>query len=84
MIAVLKDPNHPPLIQISQESGIPYGTIKFWNKQLKDNPNYIPGSLIGQHKRIFTKEQEKCIADMIKTQYIQHGIIIRRKHSSIL
>ena len=80
VINKLKEQNHPTLKVISQESGIPYGTIKFWNKQLQEDPNYIPGLLIGQHKRLFSKDQEENIADMIKTQYIKHGIMMQRRH----
>ena len=80
VIEVLKQPNHPPLTVISQESNIKYETIRYWARKVRLDEDYIPGKAIGEHKRIFTVEQENEIADMIRTQYIQHGIIIKRKN----
>ena len=80
VIQSLKTPNHPTLKKISEDSGIPYGTIKHWHQQLLADEDYIPGQGIGQHRRIFTANEEAMVADMIKTQYIQHHIIIKRKH----
>ena len=47
---------------------------------MRKNPHFVPGASIGKHRLIFTMEQEQYTSDFIKTQYIQHGIIIRRKH----
>ena len=80
VIDLLKKPNHPSLKTISEESNIPYGTIKYWNSRLKIDRHFVPGATIGKHRMLFTMEQEQNIGDFIKTQYIQHGIIIRRKH----
>ena len=71
VIELLKQPRHPSLKTISLDSGIPYGTIKNWNKKLKENNDYFPGKQIAKHLRLFTEEEEKNIADLIKTQFIQ-------------
>ena len=80
VIQLLKQDDRPTLKEISIQSGIPYGTIKHWNKKLKEDPSYMPGEAIGQHRRLFSDEEELNIADMIKTQYISYHIMIRRKH----
>ena len=80
VIDVLKKTDRPSLTSISKQSNIPYGTIKYWNSCLMKNPHFVPGASIGKHRLIFTMEQEQYTSDFIKTQYIQHGIIIRRKH----
>lgn len=72
--------NELKLKEISEMSGIPYGTIQFWHNKFVANPTYRPGKAIGQHRRIFTPEQEENIAQMIKEQFIDHHVIIHRKH----
>ena len=34
----------------------------------------------GQHKRLFSKQQEMEVADLIRTQYLHNHIMIHRKH----
>ena len=80
VIDVLKSPNRPLLKQIAQESNINYETIRYWARKIRSDEHYIPGKAIGNHRRIFTEEQEREISDMIRVQYIQHNIIIKRKH----
>ena len=80
VIDALKSFPPPKLKDISEESGIPYSIIQYWNAKLKKDQDYIPGELIGSHRRLFTEEQETNIAEMIKIQFIQFGVIIRRKH----
>lgn len=80
VIELLQQTDRPSLKEISQQSGIPYGTIKNWNKKLVENPHYVPGQAIGQHRKLFSDIEETNIADMIKTQYISYNVIIRRKH----
>lgn len=80
VIDMLSSPNRPSLIEISRQSKIPYNIIKFWNKNLKTNPNYLPGKSVGLHKRYFTDDEEKNISEMITMQYLDHSIMITRKH----
>ena len=75
-----KDPKDYTLKQISEESNIPYGTIQYWHSKWKRDHEFSPGATFGQHKRLFSKNQEIQVADLIRTQYLQHHIMIRRKH----
>ena len=68
------------LTQIAKESHIPYDTIKYWKKQYQKDHNYRSGSLIGQHLRIFSYEEEKQVALFIRNQYLDHGIPLKRKY----
>lgn len=68
------------LTEISEKSGIPYGVIQYWHSRWVSNPAYYPGEAIGQHRKIFTPEQETNIAQMIKEQFIDHHVVIHRKH----
>ena len=80
VINMLRSPNRPSLKKISLESNINYETIRYWSRKLTSDANYMPGKTIGNHRRIFKEDEEREIADMIRTQYIQHNIIIKRKH----
>ena len=80
VIQLLKDPKRPTLREISIQSGIPYHIIQNWNAQLKENPSYFPGKSIGQHLKYFSNDEEQNISDMIKAQFIKHGIIMSRQN----
>lgn len=68
------------LKEISDSSGVPYRTIVYWHRRyIKDN-SYRPGSLIGQHRRRFTVEEESHVADFIKTQFVDSGVPVHPKH----
>ena len=63
------------LVQISNQTGIPYSTISRWHQALGKNTRFNP--LVrkwGEHRRIFTDEEEDMIADYIVTNFIQTGI----------
>lgn len=68
------------LIQISEYSHVPYNIVKYWHKKYKLNHKYVPGKDIGQHRRIFSPDIEKNIAEFIKLQFIEAKVMIRRKH----
>ena len=68
------------LTELASKTKIPVYQLSRWRKNWEEDHNYIPGKRIGQHKRLFTPEQEKLVADMLRIQYVQHGIMIRRKH----
>ena len=72
------------LKQISENSGVNYDNIRKWHSKYLKDQNYRPGKLIGQHKRIFSIEEEEEIANMIKLQFINYHVIIRRKHLRLL
>ena len=75
-----KSPKDFTLRQISNESNIPYGTIQYWYAKWKKDNSFMQETSFGQHKRLFSKPQEMEVADLIRTQYLQHHIMIRRKH----
>lgn len=68
------------LQKIAQETKVSYGTLQYWHSKWRKNKNYRPGGLIGQHRRIFSKQEEESIACMIKMQFIDYHVMIRRKH----
>ena len=80
VIDILKNPARPSLKKISEESNINYETIRYWARKLKKDAEYMPGKSIGVHRRIFSAQEEEAIADMIREQFIQHHIIMKRKH----
>ncbi len=68
------------LSDISRASNIPFHTIQQWYAKYRENKDYRPGKLIGQHKRYFTTEQEEDIVQYIRENYIQPGKGVKRKH----
>ena len=74
------DPRTYTLEQLSDKTGIPNYILSKWRKELQKDPKYIPGNLIGKHRRFLTEREEFLIADFIRLQYIYPGIMIRRKH----
>ena len=68
------------LADISRMSGVPYKTIQYWHMKYKEDKEYRPGSLLGRHKRHFTKAEEENISEFITTEYLHNGISMHRKH----
>ena len=68
------------LTELSQKTNIPIYQLGKWHKEWEKDHTYRPGLRIGQHLRLFTDEQEKIVADLIRVQFISHGIMMRRKH----
>ena len=63
------------LAEVSNQTGIPYSTISRWHQALGKNTRFNPlDRKWGQHKRIFTDQEEDMIADYIVLNYIQPGI----------
>ena len=63
------------IMSIHAETGIPYSTLSRWHRELMKNPSYNPlKKKYGQHKRIFTDEEEDAIADFIIENYINPGL----------
>ena len=74
-----EDPNYN-LADIANASGFPYRTIIYWHNRYVKDHSYRPGSLIGQHRRRFTQEEEENVACFIKTQYVNTGVPMHPKH----
>ena len=72
------------LKDISEGSGVKYDNIRKWHSKYRKDQSYRPGKVIGQHRRIFSENEEDNIADMIKMQFIDHHVMIRRKHLRLL
>ena len=68
------------LSELSKKTNIPHYQLSRWRSKWKEDNNYKPGERIGKHKRLFTQEQEKHVADLLRIQYINPGIMVRRKH----
>ena len=63
------------LAKVSKETGIPYSTISRWHYGLMHDVHFNPlAKKWGQHKRIFTDEEEDAIADYIVSNYILPGL----------
>ena len=65
---------------LTRRSGIPRGRLYDWHKKWEKDNKYRPGKYYGKHKRLFTQEQEKAVADFLRIQYILPGVLARRKH----
>lgn len=72
------------LQKFAQESKVSYGALQCWHAKWSKNKNYRPGGFIGQHCCIFSKQDEENFAFMIKKQFIDRHVMIRRKHLRLL
>ena len=72
------------LTDIAKASNIPFHTIQQWHAKYCKNKEFRPGKLIGQHKRLFTPEQEKHIAEYLVNNYIKPGRGVKRKHLRLI
>ena len=72
------------LMEISQESNVPYPTIQKWFYEYRKDSTYRPGQKIGQHRRYFTKEEEESIASYLRDNYIKPGKAVKRKHLRLI
>ena len=68
------------LADVSKKVNVPIYILSNWRKKLEEDPSYVPGARIGQHKRLFTTAQELTVADFIRVQFINPGVMLRRKH----
>ena len=57
---------------MSQSTVIPRSTLYDWKSKLADDPcwNPVTKSKSGQHRRIFTDEEESQIADYMRNEFI--------------
>ena len=63
------------LSQVADETGIPLSTLSRWHQGLIKNPNFNPlDRKWGEHRRIFTDEEEDSLADFIMENYIIPGL----------
>ena len=72
------------LQEIAKESNIPYSCIQKWHSDYQKDKSYRPGKKLGQHRRYFTKEQEKNVADYLRDNYILPGRGVKRKHLRLI
>ena len=68
------------MTKLAKESNVPVYVLSRWRKKWREDNSYTPGTSIGQHRRYFNSEEEKIVADLIREQYINPGIMVRRKH----
>ena len=62
------------LQKVFSETGIPYSIISCWHQQLSKNARFNPlNRKWGEHKRIFTDQEQDAIADFILENYIKKG-----------
>ena len=63
--------------KLSEKCNIPKSTVDRWYNTYQLDPDWRPyfNENHGLHNRIFTDEQEKAIADYIRENYIQQGIL---------
>ena len=64
----------------SNKTGIPDYVLSKWRTSIQKDPTFIPGNLLGNYRRFLKEREETLIADFIRTQYIYHDVMIRRKH----
>lgn len=63
------------IAEYSHQTGIPYSTLSRWHKELCKNTHFNPlKKKCGTHLRIFTDEEEDCIADYITQNFILKGL----------
>ena len=65
---------------VAKAANLPYNTVNQWYHRWEANNAYVPGKLLGKHRRLFTDDQELFIADFIRINYIIPGFIVKRKH----
>ena len=68
------------LTDLSLSSGIPVYQLSKWRTSWEKDSSFVPGKALGQHKRLFTEDQERNAADFIRVQFINTGVMMRRKH----
>ena len=74
IIDCLRKTKRGDITGIHQVTGIPLSTISRWHRSLCLNPRFNPlDKKYGQHKRIFTDEEEDSLADYIVDNYIIPG-----------
>ena len=63
------------LSEVAHLFGVPDSTVRGWFNHWKENQSWRPydGSVHGFHHRIFSDNEEKSIADFIRSNYIQPG-----------
>lgn len=69
---------------MSQDTGIPVKVLSKWHVKFRNCEDYVPGSAIGQHRRYFSVKEEEMVAYFLRVQFINPGIMIRRKQLSNL
>ena len=61
---------------ISKSLGIPVATLARWKARLRFDPSFTPlNPRTCQHRRIFTDEQERIIADHIRTEFLRKKLL---------
>jgi hypothetical protein len=65
------------IAKISEETGVPRSTLYSWRKHIKTDSGWIPNHhQCSANRRIFSSEQEKVIANYLRSEFIsQHRIL---------
>ena len=66
------------LKELEDQTNIDQKVLSKWRKKYEKDPLYRPESRIGQHRRIFTDDEEKAVADFLRIQFLLPGIILKR------
>ena len=76
IIQILKLNRRGDVPKIAKKTNFKERTLYQWKEELRKNPDFSPlRSQCGQHRRIFTDDEENSIAEYIITEYIKKGIL---------
>ena len=70
----------PNFCRLERLTNIKRRSLNYYHSKWKVNRSYRPGQNFGLGRRLFTNEQEQQISELLRMQYINVGIAIRRRH----